>query len=415
MTLQAEASDRDSSPQRLGDDPAVNPTLSARRVADEPAALLGRLSANPFFGNFSEEALGDIVSRFSLVGLSAGELLVEYDEIGCDLFVIEEGTASVLVPIFGCEREVAEVDRGEVLGELSLIRGAPHGARVLAKTDMQVWRFGCEAFFAAMREEPQFSAALLNMLAERLMETTRNFAVLSYAAERLVHDAFDEALLAEVRSQSGTFGAFVRSFEDMARFVTQRTQQLEEEVAERTRSLESEVERRRRAEDGLRKLALTDPLTGASNRRHFFEEGDRELSRARRHGLPVALLALDLDHFKRVNDTYGHPAGDLVLQKVVECIQNQLRESDVLGRLGGEEFGVLAPECPLEAALRLAERLRGAVEKLVVASGQDEIGLTVSIGVVVCDPHNELGPSLDRADRALYEAKAAGRNQVAAG
>lgn len=415
MTLQAEAGAEDKSPERIGDDRVASPSIPAGCAQGDPASLLRRLAANPFFGNFSDHALTALAPRFSLERLTAGTLLIEYDEIGCDLFVIEEGTASVLVPIFDCEREVAEADRGEVLGELSLIRGAPHGARVLAKTDMLVWRFSCDAFFVAMHDEPQFSAALLNLLAERLMETTRNFAVLSHAAERLVNDAFDEELLAEVKSQSGSFGAFVRSFEDMARFVTRRTQQLEAEVAERTRSLESEVERRRLAEDGLRKLALTDPLTGASNRRHFFEESDRELGRARRSGQPVALLVLDLDHFKRVNDSYGHPTGDLVLQEVVACVQQQLRESDVLGRLGGEEFGVLAPECSFEAAQRLAERLRSAVEQLTITSGDHEIRVTLSVGVVDCDLQGELGPSLDRGDRALYQAKAAGRNRVATG
>lgn len=171
---------------------------------------------------------------------------------------------------------------------------------------------------------------------------------------------------------------------------------------------------RRQVRDELERQARIDLLTGLNNRRHFFELAKKELERAKRHGAPLPALMLDVDHFKLVNDTYGHHVGDLVLQKLSEVCVQTLRGIDILGRFGGEEFAILLPETKIEQALEVAERLRLAVAGATVPLEQGgSIHITVSIGVaslVATDARVE--DMLKRADAALYAAKNTGRNRV---
>lgn len=182
------------------------------------------------------------------------------------------------------------------------------------------------------------------------------------------------------------------------------------------------VGRVREALDALREAALTDHLTGAANRKLLFSEGPRLMDSARRGGQPVSLLMLDLDFFKRVNDTHGHAAGDAVLAAFSALLRYTLRKSDLFARYGGEEFVVLAPNAGSVSVLELAERIRQAVERLEVPVGGARLRFTVSIGASSLEGSSEAagqgagGTSLElllaRADEALYAAKAAGRNRV---
>lgn len=174
-----------------------------------------------------------------------------------------------------------------------------------------------------------------------------------------------------------------------------------------------DISLRKAMEQELLRLATTDALTGLPNRRHFMEQLDHELARIKRFGKPACLLMLDLDHFKRVNDTYGHAAGDTVLRHFASLAQASLREIDLIGRLGGEEFGVLLPGTTLPGAIDLAERLRESIAAAPVAAGEQRIAVTVSIGIAEfnpTDPHPD--DILARADVALYKAKESGRNRV---
>ena len=168
------------------------------------------------------------------------------------------------------------------------------------------------------------------------------------------------------------------------------------------------------AYEQMRELSLTDPLTSLRNRRDFHEQLGRELSRARRIGSPTALLLMDLDHFKSINDQYGHPVGDQVLIKVADLIGTVIRQEDIAGRLGGEEFGILMPGTDLDNARRAAERLRGALaEATHEAPDREPFVVTTSIGIAVCDTHRTTSRELFiQADRCLYEAKRSGRNCV---
>ncbi|NEU13065.1 diguanylate cyclase [Methylobacterium sp. BTF04] len=160
-------------------------------------------------------------------------------------------------------------------------------------------------------------------------------------------------------------------------------------------------------------IATTDPLTGALNRRSFTERALAELARGRRYDRPTSMLMIDADRFKSVNDTYGHAGGDAVLQALTSSLGQTLRPSDVFGRLGGEEFGVILPETGLDDAAHVAERIRAELASLVVGSNGGSIRFTVSIGVSQFElGATELKPTLDRADAALYQAKAQGRDCV---
>ena len=163
----------------------------------------------------------------------------------------------------------------------------------------------------------------------------------------------------------------------------------------------------------LRRTALTDPLTGASNRRMLVAMGKREMARTRRSGVPMAVVTLDLDHFKQINDSGGHDAGDRVLQAVVKACDDGLRASDMLFRQGGDEFTVLMVDVSLEHALVVAERLRAALAALVVDTSRGPFQVTASVGVAGFGGGDEsLDEVLARADASLYAAKSRGRNCV---
>ena len=169
-----------------------------------------------------------------------------------------------------------------------------------------------------------------------------------------------------------------------------------------------------RAEEAAKRLAVTDPLTGSFNRRTFLELGAKEIARTRRAKGSLCLLMLDLDHFKKVNDQYGHQAGDQALKDVVEALHGCLRREDLLVRYGGEEFCVLLPEVALDHAALLAERARAAVERAGCQFRGKQIPLTISVGValLIRDSAEDIERLVSRADEALYSAKASGRNRV---
>ena len=169
---------------------------------------------------------------------------------------------------------------------------------------------------------------------------------------------------------------------------------------------------RERAEGVLRHYAMFDVLTDLVNRRAFMELAEREMARTRRSGTAFALLMLDIDHFKRVNDSFGHQAGDCVLVDFADRAQRCVRTGDVFGRYGGEEFVALLPGSTLNNAIAIAERIRAATES--ESLGQVAAIVTVSIGVVECTnvDHVSLDAVIALSDKALYEAKRLGRNRV---
>lgn len=163
----------------------------------------------------------------------------------------------------------------------------------------------------------------------------------------------------------------------------------------------------------LRRMATTDPLTGLWNRRHLLERLEAETGRSRRNGRPLCLAILDVDHFKRVNDLHGHPAGDEVLRVLAVLLKDAVRLSDVVGRMGGEEFAILMPETDRAQARLVCERLRQAVAErpIRLPSGED-LSVTLSTGIALMAGREASDRLISRADSALYDAKAGGRNCV---
>ena len=178
-----------------------------------------------------------------------------------------------------------------------------------------------------------------------------------------------------------------------------------------------DITEKKQLEGELQRLATTDVLTQSSNRRHFFECARGEFERARQFASSLAFLLLDIDDFKRINDTHGHQMGDQVLQKVARCGASVLRQSDLFGRIGGEEFAALLPGCQPDLAEQIAERLQREIERLVfTAENGERFRVTASLGLTylkASDP--ELSAVFARADAAMYTAKRLGKNQVIVG
>lgn len=162
----------------------------------------------------------------------------------------------------------------------------------------------------------------------------------------------------------------------------------------------------------LYRLATTDELTGVANRGHFLESLADETRRVTRYAQPMSLAMFDVDHFKLVNDTFGHPAGDKVLQTIATITRDSFRNVDMVGRIGGEEFAVLMPATDLAGAKIACERVRQAIERAEIVSDDKIIRATVSIGVAELIKGEDAGILLARVDRALYGAKENGRNRV---
>ena len=169
-----------------------------------------------------------------------------------------------------------------------------------------------------------------------------------------------------------------------------------------------------RADEETSRLATTDPLTGVFNRRTFIELADQELARSRRAGTPLSLMMLDLDHFKRVNDTFGHLTGDEVLVAFTRLIKDCVRRGDLLVRYGGEEFCVLLPGTTLAAAAALAERIRAACASQSLTAHSFKVSVSIGLTAYAGDSNTTLGDLLARADEALYLAKDEGRDRVIA-
>lgn len=179
-------------------------------------------------------------------------------------------------------------------------------------------------------------------------------------------------------------------------------------------SIERDITAHKRMEQQLQELASIDALTGLPNRRSFMARLGEEVRRVQRYGRQLAFLSLDIDHFKRINDTYGHAAGDEALRHVAQVCSGALRQNDLCGRLGGEEFGVLVPETNLFGAELLANRMRQRVAASPFKFGRHLLAMTVSIGVAGLMHGGESGLAqlLRDADEAMYRAKSAGRNRV---
>lgn len=252
----------------------------------------------------------------------------------------------------------------------------------------------------------------------------RNTArTISFRQQVTIHgeEKLFQTMLVPVTNEQGKVTHIYGTSRDMSEYLrTQRAQeefsrQLERQVAERTEALNAANAELREANRILERLASSDSLTELDNRRCFFDKAAAEVERARRYGHPLSLQMLDIDHFKAINDRFGHVAGDKVLKALADVLRANLRHSDVAARLGGEEFAVLLPETTIDDAFVHAERIRKSVAALSIIHALDHMAVTVSIGIAgIGAGDSSIEPVLMRADNSLYQAKEEGRNRVCA-
>jgi len=254
------------------------------------------------------------------------------------------------------------------------------------------------------KADPYFqqNPGLKSVLCQPIFSQNRLLGLL-YLENELTTSAFHEQLL----QLTGMLAAQAAISLENA----QLYEHLEEKVRLRTEQLEQ-------AKQEAEHLARTDPLTGISNRRSFFDSGKAELIRATRYKHQMSVIMLDIDHFKNINDSYGHGVGDEAIKALVSIIQDSCRINDTIARLGGEEFAVILPETALDEAKIIAERIRVQLEQHTLITEQHRINYTASFGISLFNgnaeahAHSNLDELLEQADKGLYEAKEGGRNQV---
>ena len=191
-----------------------------------------------------------------------------------------------------------------------------------------------------------------------------------------------------------------------------RVEQRTVELGRINQRLREEIEERKRVEKQLHHLATTDPLTGAYNRRHFFDLAEKEFDRSHRYNREISIILVDVDHFKEINDTFGHIAGDQLLQIIAERFVSNLRQLDIFGRYGGDEFVILLPETNIDQARLAGERLHKVITENPVITSRGEILLRLSMGVASLINSDDMEKLLIKTDQALYKSKETGRNRV---
>jgi diguanylate cyclase (GGDEF)-like protein/PAS domain S-box-containing protein len=188
----------------------------------------------------------------------------------------------------------------------------------------------------------------------------------------------------------------------------------EQTLKEEKRTLEVQNEELTEAVQTEKELGRLDPLTGINNRRYFFELAEREMENSAHSQKPLSVLMMDLDHFKQINDTYGHQAGDQCLTQIARLARQQLRDEDIFARYGGEEFIAMLPNINLSQGYKIAERIRASIMEHTTFTKDEEVRVTISIGIAELIPHaDDLHSLINRADQALYIAKNSGRNNTA--
>lgn len=286
----------------------------------------------------------------------SGEVILREDQAGDCMYLIRRGTAVVFKGDVYSPMIIAARGEGGLIGEMTLIEKQPRSATVVALEPLSLWCISNASFLQLSSRSPAFSLKLLGLLSSRLRETDERYKeILSNGKQR------DEIL------------------------------------------------------EALRDQVLRDPLTGLYNRRYLETILAQKIPPAEQGGNETGILMLDVDHFKQVNDTYGHPAGDAVLQALAKLVLERIRAEDIACRFGGEEFVVILPGAPLDVVRERAEVIRRDFQATRVAHQGLEITVTLSIGAAMCPADGRDGAAvLACADRALYQAKEEGRNRVVA-
>src|SRR5512133_238449 len=283
-----------------------------------------------------------------------GEIIFLEDEPGDGMYIIQSGQTAVVKGDLHAPIILGFRGSGGMIGEMALLENQPRSATVVALEPTLLLGISLDAFYRLSSRNPRFSLKMMGMLSSRL-----------------------------------------RNSDDQLNQVAMHARQRDEAL------------------EGLRDQVNRDPLTGLFNRRYLEVILTQAVSRARSEGTQVGILMLDVDHFKHVNDTYGHPAGDAVLQALAKLLGKCVRAEDVICRYGGEEFVVVMPGARRTVVQERAETIRQGFQEARVIHQNVEIAVTLSIGAALFPTHADTGESvLACADQALYQAKQTGRNRV---
>lgn len=330
--------------------------------------IISTLKKIDLFNSLTDEMFLSLGDKFQAVSLKAGQVLFNKGDQGDSLYLVQVGRLKVIsTDAAGYEVILNQITDGDIVGEMALIDQQPRSAGVIAMTETTLLKLSSDDFLQIMQQHPEIGLMISRNLTQRLRNNTTQI---------------ENAIPSET---------------------------VEAHIEARTANLVRDNQK-------LKEMATTDALTGALNRRSFFELAEQELKKSQRYNLPLSAIMIDLDHFKSVNDTYGHQAGDVVLQSAARLIQENIREIDIFGRYGGEEFAVLMPNTPMPEVKDMAERICQMIAAHPVQVDEASIPVTASLGAAGVDDTTglEITTLLDRADQALYQAKEGGRNRVVA-
>jgi diguanylate cyclase (GGDEF)-like protein/PAS domain S-box-containing protein len=427
--------------------------------------IIQDLKRHYLFATLSFDVLNKIVAAGRLLQLADGEVLFRKGDPGDFFFCVISGSIKIGVDTEeGIFHLMNSLSAGSVFGEVALLDGMSRTADALASGETRLFTLHRSEFRKILIEECQLEELLIRLLCERIRWISEQVEQKDRAKVELrkLSQAVEHSpSIVMITDCSGVIEYVNPKFSAITGWTSQevigKTPQLlnsgktprevyrimwdtilsgaewrgefrnkkkdgtlywarcsissihdEEGCLTHFVAVMEDVTEYKQLQEELSRLATLDPLTGIANRRHFMNCAIDEIKRSRRTGLPISVIMLDADHFKRINDTYGHARGDEALVSLVNAAKNVLREIDILGRLGGEEFGIILPGTDLEMAIEVAERLREFLRQVEI-----DPPLTVSIGVSKIVPdENTPDPALRRADDAVYRAKANGRDRV---
>lgn len=430
----------------------------------------------PLFRGLNSGEIAQLLCAGKVLKLQAGEYIFHAGDQGNEMFLIISGSVRVETVIGGSRQVLARFNKGQIFGEIAFVTKILRTADVIAVEELEVLEISENFLQELTGKLPQTAAKILFNLAvilcERLANTTRSWLDSEYenililfqtlAAETEVKAVFDKFTAALVKAlpringvelfiegshfqwTSQGFEPYHPCFDYLEKLQTimvdeERSQTIcpvkmegratgyliisqkpggpllakELDLLAKVSTQLGLVIDRILLQEETRAMATTDPLTGLKNRYVFKRELSKEINRARRLGLPLSLLIADLDHFKKVNDTLGHLAGDETLRAIAALISKSVRNFDTACRYGGEEFAIILPTTTIEGALVIAERLRQNVEQLNIKYEELNIKITISIGVATYQGEGA-ARFFERADLAAYQSKINGRNKVSA-
>jgi len=306
------------------------------------------------FSQLTVPEINSIIARLHFIDIDGGETLFREGDEGNELFIVKSGKVAITIKLpSGRERELREFESGDFFGEMSIFENAPRSATCYAKQKSQLFSFHKKDFFELLESSPSIAITIMYRMSNITTERLRNTS--------------------EFLSDMVLWG------------------------------------------EKARKRAITDELTGVYNR-HFLEDSLENLFRtAKSRKRPISLVMVDLDHFRAINEYYGHKTGDRIILAVVDVFKKHLRKRDIIARYGGDEFTVIMPQTGLKEAQGIAEKICTAVARMDILKDPDcPLGrVTTSQGIAAYPDHaKDLKTLREKADQALYKSKEGGRNRV---